>query len=70
MMNDNKITEWSIVAHWNDGTNSWLSSYLFDLSTNKNIFRVINEIWDKSSDESLLEYVKEAYVTKKDKVIK
>ena len=62
-MNDNKITEWSIVAHWNDGTNSWLSSYLFDLSTNKDIFRVINDIW--GADESLLKHLKEAYVKDK-----
>ena len=65
-----KVDEWSIVVHWNDDKTSWLSSYLFDLSTNKDIFKVINEIWGDAADKSLLEYVKEAYVTGEDKELK
>ena len=63
MSDNNKVTEWSIVVHWEDGKKSWLSSYLFDLSTNKDIFRVINDIW--TVDESPLKHLKEAYVKDK-----
>ena len=67
MSDNNKVTEWSIVAHWEDGKDSWLSNYLFDLSTNKDIFKVINVIWVNAADKSLLKHLKEAYVTKENK---
>ena len=51
---ENMVIEWSVVAHWNDGTNSWLSDYLFNESTNKDILETINSIWQGSIDNKMI----------------